>query len=106
MIGNKIIDSGDREFIAQTIPQLTAELPSSGYIRACERGQRASIEPELESELERLHSALVAVPRDWDRLEALSHELHVKNAESWAGEALARQIDPDFSLAEHMKSLS
>lgn len=106
VIANKLVDDSDSEFIAQTIPVLVAELPSSPYVRARERGQKASMEPTLMAELGRLHSALMAVPRDWGRLEALSHELHIKNAESWAGAKLREQIDPDFSLAEYMQSLA
>lgn len=101
VVGNKIIDQADRDLIAHTVPTLVTELPQSGYVRARERGQSADMEPELEQALAQLHTTLRHTRRDWQRLEKLSHELHSKNADSWAGDAVKRQIDPEFSLAEY-----
>lgn len=101
VVSNKIIDQADRDFIAQTVPAFATELPQSGYVRAYERGQSAEMEPELKSALARLDTTLRQNPRDWRRLEELSHELHAKNAESWAGEMAKQQIDPEFSLPRY-----
>lgn len=104
VVGNKIIDQTDRDFIGQTVPELVAELPQSGYIRARERGQTAAMEPELTAALNSLRAKLAGVPRDWGRLEELSHVLHIKNADSWAGTISKRHIDPDFSLHDYALS--
>lgn len=101
VVGNKIIDDIDRVFIAKTVPVLAAEIPQSGAVRAKERGQVATLEPEVQNALDQLAETLQKeVVRDWDRLERLSHELHIKNADSWAGEAAKQQIDPNFSLRD------
>ena len=101
VVGNKIIDQADRGFILGTVPDLAAELPQSGYIRACERGQQAEMEPALTVALGKLHTKLAGIPRDWRQLEELSHTLHLKNADGWAGAAAKQQIDPDFSLHDY-----
>lgn len=106
VVGNKIIDESDREFIAQAVPALAAELPQSSYVRARERGQAVEMEAELEAALAQLDVMLRENPRDWQRLERLSHEFHIKNADAWAGEAAKQQIDPDFSLAKHTQHLA
>lgn len=106
VVGNKVIDQADRDFISTVVPNIVAELPQSGYVRARERGQEAEIEPELTVALEKLHEQLLENPRDWQRLEQLSHTLHLKNADSWAGEAAKSQIDPDFSLVNYASKAS
>lgn len=105
VVGNKIIDKSDREFIAAKIPELVTELPQSAYVRARERGQQAELESEVSQMFDTLLVALEkSAVRNWDRLEKLSHELHLKNADSWAGEAAKRHIDPEFSLAEYARA--
>ena len=99
VLGNKIVDQADRDFILATIPSLAAEIPQAPSIRARERGQKAQTEPEVIGAFSQLWQALKAgAPRDWDRLEQLSHDLHLKNADSWAGQAVKRHIDPEFTL--------
>ncbi len=104
VVGNKIIDHTDRDFILDTVPVLATELPQSGYIRGCERGQNVEMEPVLAAALEQLRACLAGVSRDWRRLEELSHTLHLKNADSWAGEAVKQQIDPEFSLQAYAQA--
>lgn len=99
VVANKIADQTDREFIAQRIPVAAAEMPHAASVRARERGQVVATEPELSAACDVLWQGLsVNAPRDWNKLERLSHELHRKNADSWAGAALKDQIDPDFHL--------
>ncbi len=106
VVGNKILDATDRTFIAETTPELAAEIPQSGYVRAKERGQNVALETEVAAALDTLAATLQAdVVRDWSKLERLSHELHAKNADSWAGEAVKKQIDPNFSLQEYAQSI-
>lgn len=106
VVGNKIIDDSDRRFILETVPTLASEIPQSSYVRAKERNQVAALEPEVVSALDHLADILRAgVMRDWEKLEQLSHKLHVKNADSWAGKAAKTQIDPHFSLPDHAQSL-
>lgn len=102
VIGNKIVDDSDREFIAAKVPEIVTELPQSSYVRAREREQQAELESEVSAALDTLFAALEKnAVRDWARLEELSHELHLKNADSWAGEEAKRHIDPNFSLTEY-----
>lgn len=98
VVANKIVDQTDVDFIAGTIPQLTAVLPQSAYVRARERGQDSEMEKTLIAQLEKLAACVFATKRDWRRMQARSLELHAKNAESWAGIAARSQIDPEFSL--------
>lgn len=106
VVGNKIIDESDREFIASKVLEIVTELPQSSYVRAREQGQQAALESEVSEALDILLAALEkGAVRDWDRLEKLSHELHAKNANSWAGEAAKQHIDPGFSLAAHARAV-
>lgn len=99
VVGNKIVDHEDRDFVLTTVPALAAEIPQSDSIRARERGQYVEPEPELTAALDSLWGALErGAQRNWDKLEQLSHELHLKNADSWAGKAVKHHIDPGFSL--------
>lgn len=100
IVANKIIEQTDIDFILETIPELAATLPQSSYVRACERGQHVDIEQEMTTELEILATRILATPRDWKKMQQQSHELHLKNADDWAGERAKSQIDPDFSLAD------
>jgi CO dehydrogenase maturation factor len=52
-----------------------------------------------------IRDRLDAQPRDWARYTRQAAEFHLKNARAWAsaaaGEDLAGQIDPDFTLRPH-----
>lgn len=98
VVANKVIDGEDEGFITQVVPELVAVMPQSRSVRARERGQDVEIEPEVSTQLQLLADALKKVPRDWLALERRSHELHGKNADSWAGKSVKAQIDPEFSL--------
>lgn len=105
VVGNKIIDQADIDFISETIPKLAAVVPQSSYVRARERGQAIDMEAELLEQLKILSVKIMSTPRNWDRMQQRSHELHQKNADSWAGEQAKSHIDPEFSLAAHAKTL-
>lgn len=105
VIGNKINDQTDIDFILEVVPQLTAALPQSSYVRARERGQDTDVEEALLEQLQLLAEKIIATPRDWEQMQRRSHELHEKNADTWAGMDAKRQIDPHFSLAVHAKNL-
>ena len=103
IVGNKIQDTDDKRFIEQKVGNLTACFRQSNFVRKRERGVRASIselEPEIQSQLDRLVAATRAIHRDWDALEQRSHILHRKNADDWQGESAHAHIDPAFSLQE------
>lgn len=105
VVANKIVEQTDTDFILETIPELSAILPQSSYVRARERGQYADMERELVVQLAVLARHILATPRDWQKMQRRSHELHIKNADDWAGEQSKNQIDPDFSLTSVVKHL-
>jgi CO dehydrogenase maturation factor len=103
VVGNKIQDDDDRDFIEQRIGTLTAHLGQSTFIRKRERGVRTDIlgaENELISHLHKLVLATRSIKRDWSKLEQRSHILHQKNADDWMGKTAAEHIDPTFSLQD------
>jgi len=103
IVGNKIQDADDKRFIEQKVGNLTACFQQSDFVRKRERGVGMSItklEPESQSQLDRLVAATRAIPRDWAALEQRSHILHHKNADDWQGESAHAHIDPAFSLQE------
>lgn len=101
VVGNKIQDDDDRDFIEQKVGTLTARLGQSAFIRKRERGIRTSIlstESGLVSQLHQLILATRSTKRNWNELERRSHLLHQKNADDWMGKDAANHIDSTFSL--------
>ena len=105
VVANKIVEQSDTNFILETIPELVAVLPQSPYIRARERGQHVKMERDLINQLGILAAHVLATPRDWQGMQQRSYELHLKNADDWAGEQIKNQIDPGFSLANAVTRL-
>ena len=103
VVGNKIQDDEDRDFIERKVGILTACLGQSAFIRKRERGIRTDIlsaESELVSQLHQLLLATRSIKRDWSELERRSHILHQKNADDWMGKTATEHIDPTFSLQD------
>lgn len=110
VVGNKIADADDAQFLRSSLADCGVELlacvSSSRHVRAGDRGGDRAIEG-LESEnaaaLDGLRAVLDACPQDWARFQADTVALHRRNAQAWAGVHLLDQIDPDFvpSLADH-----
>jgi hypothetical protein len=67
-------------------------------------------DPATRTALGVLQDRLDAQPRDWARYTRRAAEFHIRNARAWAsaaaGEDLAGQIDPDFSLGAHALAMA
>ena len=63
------------------------------------------MERDLINQLGILAAHVLATPRDWQGMQQRSYELHLKNADDWAGEQIKNQIDPGFSLANAVTRL-
>ena len=63
------------------------------------------LSPATRTALGILKDTLDAQPRDWDRYTRQATEFHLRNARAWAssaaGEDLAGQVDPEFTLGPH-----
>lgn len=106
VIGNKINDERDLAFLRDRVgDDLLVHLEQSAAVRAMEQGRPAEsvvLEPANIAALERIAAAIDDTERDWDRLHRQMIEFHLKNAHSWANNAvgtdLTRQVDPGFRL--------
>jgi CO dehydrogenase maturation factor len=107
VVGNKIADPDDEEFLRSSLAggegepdvDLLACVGSSRHVRAGDRGGDRAIdglEPVNAVAVDALRAALDAVPQDRARFQADTVALHRRNAQSWAGAHLLDQIDPDF----------
>jgi len=106
VIGNKVEDASDEEFIARHVgDDLITSLSRSEFVRNQEKGDFASFDKLEANNLESLSILKQAVdesPKDWSKFYRQTVEFHTKNAESWANEAagedLREQIDPQFDI--------
>ena len=78
-----------------------------------EQGRPFSLDdlsPATGAALGALQDRLDAQPRDWARYTRQAAEFHRRNARAWAsaaaGEDLAAQIDPDFTLGPHALAMA
>jgi CO dehydrogenase maturation factor len=114
VVGNKITDAEDAEFLRQQIgSDLLCWLETSAHVRAAERGLAqpiSTLEEHNLTALETLKSTVDNTPRNWDRFQQQAIEFHLKNARSWGnervGQDLANQVDPEFSFARTALSRS
>jgi CO dehydrogenase maturation factor len=108
VVANKVEDAADLAFIQDRVDsaRLVAVCGTSTFVRKRERGEALAIDQldELtKHELETLYAALQQrVPRDWQQLHQRTVMMHEKVAASWGGPELRRQIDPTFSLVDHV----
>ncbi len=92
VVGNKIQDNEDKNFIEQHIGKVAAWVPLSKEVRRRERGEAADmIEDKIADNLRALRATLLKNPIDWHRREELSHRMHRRAVEVPA-------IDTGFSL--------
>jgi len=100
VVGNKVADDEDVEFLREEIgDDLLGWMSTSRHVRAAERGRHRPIgdlEPDNLATLATMKSTVDAVERDWSAYQAQAVELHLRNANAWAGSELAAQVDPDF----------
>jgi CO dehydrogenase maturation factor len=106
LVGNKIQSPQDLAFLRLHAGQEPlAWIGHEPAVRAMEQGRPfglADLAADTAAALSAVKSRLDTAPRDWDRYSRLAAEFHLRNARAWAndraGEDLAAQIDPDFTL--------
>ncbi|MBH1956486.1 ATP-binding protein [Candidatus Saccharibacteria bacterium] len=106
VVGNKILDAEDKQFVEQRVGALVACIGNSLFVRARERGVMIDfnqIDQALESQLAAIFESVSSVPRDWAVLERRSHLLHERSVHSWAGVSVETHIDPHFSLERYAR---
>ena len=107
VVGNKIEDEADAIFIKEHVGNdLVALFGRSPFVRAAEKGAHESLgalEPQNRSALDAMKGVIDAREKDWEKFYNHAVLFHIKNAESWANEAIGEdarlQIDPEFSAA-------
>ncbi|OKI71651.1 ATP-binding protein [Micromonospora sp. CB01531] len=106
VVGNKIEDASDVEFLREHIGgDLLTWFSRSGYVRRAERGTvcpLAELEPANQAALAQLAEAVDDTVQDWAAFTRWAHEFHRRNAAAWANERagadLTDQIDPEFRM--------
>ncbi|EFH29002.1 MULTISPECIES: ATP-binding protein [Streptomyces] len=105
VVGNKVTGEDDLLFLKDHVgDDLLTHLVQSTWVRAaeqgCPEGDLESLEPHNRHALSLLRETVDAHPRDWAALHRHAVEFHLRNARSWANEAigldLTSQVDPDF----------
>lgn len=106
VIGNKITDQSDIEFIKEHVGDaLVATLSHSAFVKRADRGEVPPLS-DLESENRDVLASIVAVvdaqKKNWQKFYQQAVEFHIRNAKSWAnaaaGKDLTTQVDPHFVL--------
>lgn len=106
VIGNKIEDDSDIEFLSQQIGEdLVAVMHQSPFVKKTDRGEALPWSALEEKNLQSLREIIAAVDaqkKDWEKFYRQAVEFHLKNATTWAsaslGKDLTKQIDPVFTL--------
>lgn len=113
VIGNKVEDDKDTAFIAERVGEdLIGVIGRSDFVRALEKGRfppLSELEPVNADALLSLQRFLENLDKDWDAYHRQAIDFHLRNAQSWANEALgadlSRQIDNHFSLSSAVSAL-
>jgi CO dehydrogenase maturation factor len=114
VIGNKMQTPEDVAFLREQAGEdLLAWLGYEPAIRAMEQGRPFALDdlsPATTAALGTLQDRLDAQHKDWSSYARQATEFHLRNARAWAnaaaGEDLAAQIDPDFTLAPHARVMA
>jgi CO dehydrogenase maturation factor len=114
VVGNKVQSPDDLAFLRQhAAGDLLAWCGHEPAIRAMEQGRPFSIDDlgsATRTALGILKDTLDARPRDWDKYTRQAAEFHLRNARAWAsaaaGEDLAGQVDPEFTLGPHALTMA
>lgn len=113
VMGNKVEDEKDRAFIAERVgDDLIGAVTRSEFVRALEKGRFPlwpDLEPENVAALSGLQMLVEGIEKDWDAYHRQAVDFHLRNAKSWANEAvgtdLTRQVDPRFSMSGAVAAL-
>jgi CO dehydrogenase maturation factor len=108
VIANKIEDDADAAFIKERVGgDLVATFGRSAFVRAAEKGATLplaaldALEPKNSAALDAIRLVVDGTQKDWKQFYVHAVNFHIKNAESWANEAIGEdarlQIDPEFS---------
>ena len=114
VVGNKVQSAGDLEFLRQhTGTGLLGWCGHEPAIRAMEQGRPFSMDDlgtATRTAIEVIKDTLDTQPRNWARYTRQAAEFHRKNARAWAsaaaGQDLACQIDPEFTLGPHALAMT
>ncbi|MQA86913.1 MAG: ATP-binding protein [Streptosporangiales bacterium] len=106
VVGNKVQHPDDVAYLREQVGKdLLTWFPHSAAVRAMEQGRGFALddfEAAGRAALDTLHRAVDARDKDWVHFTRQAVDFHIKNAQSWANEAvgmdLVDQIDPDFVL--------
>lgn len=112
VVGNKVQGPDDLAFLHDEVgDDLLVTVGHSNWVRAMEKGRPPRFDMLAAADrdaLRTLHKAVAETyeRRDWARYTRQMVHFHLRNAESWGnartGADLAAQIDPDFTLGEHL----
>jgi len=113
VIGNKVEDESDREFIESYVGQdLRGTFSHSKFVRTMEKGHIppiSDLEPGNQHVLDSMLTEINSQEKDWDTFYKQAIYFHRKNGENWAnsivGFDVSSQIDPDFSLKETVETM-
>ncbi|WP_052569097.1 hypothetical protein [Ktedonobacter racemifer] len=114
VIANKVETEEDLAFVREQVKDgLLTWFGRSDYVRAMEKGDVlpfTSLEAGAHSALTAMKRAVDNCQQDWDKFYHQAVEFHRRNALAWMntylGEDVTTQIDPDFSLSTLLTSLS
>jgi CO dehydrogenase maturation factor len=109
LVGNKVQGPEDVTFLrGQADDALLAWFGHEPAVRAMEQGRPFGLDdlsPATADALGAIRDRLDAQRRDWASYTRQAAEFHVRNARAWAsaaaGEDLAGQVDPEFTLEPH-----
>ncbi|HUC31583.1 MAG TPA: ATP-binding protein [Candidatus Paceibacterota bacterium] len=112
VVANKVEDESDANFIKEHVgDDLVATFTRSSFVRAAEKGAHqklSALEPQNSAALDAMHATVDRSEKDWKRFYDHALYFHIKNAESWANEAIGEdarlQIDPEFSIEAFVSS--
>ena len=110
LVGNKVAAPEDAAFLrSQAGEESLAWIGHEPAVRAMEQGRPfalADLSLATSAALGVLKDRLDKQPKDWPRFTRQATEFHLRNARAWAsaaaGEDLAEQIDPGFTLGPHL----
>ena len=111
VVANKIEDPADISFIKEHVGNdLVASFHRSSFIRSFEKGigkPFSELEAENLNALSLMQAEIDRCEKNWNAFYKNAIEFHIKNADSWANEAIGEdaklQVDPEFSIESALR---